>query len=129
MVSTSDDYGPEWTPSADAFVRPASVKALPSQQAHPDLTSVTFDSEETLDHNAGKASTSVDANSSPSRTAQDPYDYRKRKDGTSNRVVQRRNTFVDMPQCADIFHPYSRVGNESTSHLLILDVSRESKLI
>jgi hypothetical protein len=129
MVSTSDDYGPEWTPSADAIVRPASVKALPSQQAHPDLTSVTFDSEETLDHNAGKATTRVDANNSPSRIAQDPYDYRKRKDGTGNRVVQRRNSFMLMPQCADIFHPYSRVGNESTSHLLILDVSSESKLI
>jgi hypothetical protein len=128
MVSTSEDYGPQWTSFADGKVRLAAVKALQSQQAHSDLTSGTFNSEKTLDRNTGKATTPVDANNSPHRTAQDPYDYRKRKDGTCGGVPSL-NTFMQMPQCADIFHPSSRVSNESTSHPLVLDVSRESKLM
>jgi hypothetical protein len=126
MVSTSDDYGPKWQSFAHgSFVRPE-IEAFPLQQAYLYLTSGIVDSGKTLDRDAGKATACVDASDSPSKIAQDPYNYLRRKDGTCSRV-QRLNTFVGMAQLRDIFHPFS-VGNETTSHPHILDISRESKL-
>jgi hypothetical protein len=126
MVSKSDDYGPR--AFVYGMVRLALVKALPLQQVHSDVKPGTFDPEKTLDRNAGKPTTPIDANNSLHRISQDPYDYRKRKDGTCSRVASR-NTIMRMSQCIDMFHPSSRIGNESTSLPLILGVSRESKLM
>jgi hypothetical protein len=78
------------------------VKALPSQRVRADLTSGTLDSGKTLDRNTGKATTRANVNKS-FRIVQTPYNYSRRKNGTLSRV-QRRKTFLSMPQPRDPDH-------------------------
>jgi hypothetical protein len=128
MVSTSNDYGPEDASFAHGLARPEPVKALSSRQAHSDTKPGTLDAKRILHRNAGKARTRVGANHSLPRIVQNPHDYPKRKNGTFSRL-QRQKTFATMPQARDVFHSFSPVGNENTSHSRVLDSSRESNLL
>ena len=112
---------------AHEFLTPALAKALPSQQSSLGLTPEAFDPNKTLDCNAGKATTRVDAIYSPSRIAQDPHDYSKRENGTTGHA-QRQKTFACMPQSRNLFDSFSPAGDESTSRSPAIGVSRESKL-
>ena len=127
MVSNSDDYGPRYVPLVSRLARPTTSNALRSREPHMNYTSLTCDSEDTVDRNAVRAGSHIEADNAQYGNAQNPSDYLKKRDGTCSRV-QRRKTFADMPQSFDIFHPFSRVGNEIASHPLRFDVSSKSNI-
>jgi hypothetical protein len=145
MISASDDYGPQpptemnmvraaasGTPTGrrngrlrnsrlnkPAFVyHTTSIWSQPSR-LNPNPISETSTSEDMLAHRDK-------VNNVPHGNAQHPYDHRKRRDGTHNRV-QRPNTFMFQPQGFDSYPPPPRIGNEGASRTYNLVMSSESK--